>query len=75
MGTMFGFAFGGLSYQGPTSIPNLEVPVECTLNELYNGCTKHVTYNRTVISEENEYFMIINRFSNLMERQLRLFKN
>lgn len=48
MGTMFGFAFGGLNYKGPTSIPNLEVPVECTLNELYNGCTKQVTYTRTV---------------------------
>lgn len=45
---MFGFAFGGLNYKGSTSIPNLEVLVKCTLNELYNGCTKNVTYDRTV---------------------------
>jgi len=50
LGTLFGFAFGGLNYKGPSKIPNLEVPVECTLNELYNGCSKRVTYTRTVLN-------------------------
>jgi len=32
--------------------PTLEVVVDCTLNELYNGCSKTVTYNRTVLNHD-----------------------
>lgn len=49
---MFGFAFGGLNYQGPTSIDDLVVNVECTLNELYSGCSKEVRYERRVLNRD-----------------------
>ena len=51
---MFGFAFKGLNYEGAKSIPNLEVPVDCTLNELYNGCSKEVTYTRVVLNGDGQ---------------------
>jgi len=54
LGSLFGFAFGGLNYKGPTSIANLEVVVECTLNELYNGCSKKISYNRTVLNPDGK---------------------
>lgn len=54
LGSMFGFAFKGLNYEGAKSIPNLEVPVDCTLNELYSGCSKQVTYTRTVLNGDGQ---------------------
>ncbi len=54
LGSMFGFAFKGLNYEGAKSIPNLEVPVDCTLNELYNGCSKEVTYTRVVLNGDGQ---------------------
>jgi len=32
--------------------PTLEVTVECTLNELYNGCSKKVTYKRNILNKD-----------------------
>jgi len=54
LGSLFGFAFKGLNYQGPKSIPNLEVTVDCTLNELYTGCSKDVTYTRIVLNGDGQ---------------------
>lgn len=54
LGSLFGFAFGGLNYSGIRSVPTLEVVVECTLNELYNGCSKKVTYTRTVLNGDGQ---------------------
>jgi DnaJ homolog subfamily B member 13 len=54
LGSLFGFAFGGLNYGGARSVPKLEVIVECTLNELYNGCSKKVTYTRTVLNGDGQ---------------------
>ena len=54
LGSMFGFAFKGLNYEGAKSIPNLEVPVDCTLNELYTGCSKEVTYTRVVLNGDGQ---------------------
>lgn len=51
---MFGFAFKGLNYEGAKSIPTLEVPLDCTLNELYSGASKQVTYTRTVLNEDGQ---------------------
>lgn len=54
LGSLFGFAFKGLSYEGPKSIGTLEVPLDCTLNELYTGCSKEVTYTRTVLNGDGQ---------------------
>ena len=54
LGSMFGFAFKGLNYQGAKSIANLEVPLDCTLNELYTGCSKEVTYTRIVLNGDGQ---------------------
>lgn len=51
---MFGHAFKGLNYQGSKLTPALEVPLDCTLNELYNGCTKLITYTRTILNADGQ---------------------
>lgn len=44
--------------QYPTSIekviPNLVVPVHCTLSELYNGCTKEISYEKQILSNNGK---------------------
>ena len=47
-GTLFGSAFGGL-YNNFTDPPkDLEIQVELTLEELYIGCFKKVTFNKVI---------------------------
>ena len=43
---MMGEAFGMLSQGQQPNMKDKEVEVECTLNELYNGCAKKVKYSR-----------------------------
>lgn len=48
-GSMFGSAYGGAG-QKPASAPDdLTVACECTLEELYMGCIKKLTYERSVL--------------------------
>jgi DnaJ family protein B protein 13 len=49
---MFGYSFGGQNYKYRDAIPTLEVDVPCTLNELYNGCTKSVRFRRVVLNPD-----------------------
>lgn len=65
---MFGHAFGGQHYERKTLPPTLKVEVQCTLNELYNGCAKRVKYSRkrlnmdgktTTLKEEEKYLEIV----------------
>jgi DnaJ family protein B protein 13 len=54
LGSLFGFAFGGLNYQGVKSVKTLDVLVECSLNELYNGCSKTVTYTKSILNADGQ---------------------
>eukprot|EP01016_Furgasonia_blochmanni_P034292 TRINITY_DN3679_c0_g1_i3.p2 TRINITY_DN3679_c0_g1~~TRINITY_DN3679_c0_g1_i3.p2 ORF type:complete len:214 (-),score=49.83 TRINITY_DN3679_c0_g1_i3:938-1579(-) len=49
---MFGHAFGGQNYKPTLVNPPLIVPVKCTLNELYNGCSKKVAFARIVLNAD-----------------------
>jgi len=55
-GSFFGKAVRGLNQ--PKSLPpeDLVVPVECTLEELYNGCSKEVFYARRVLNQDKITF-------------------
>lgn len=35
-------------------VGNLIVPVHCTLTELYNGCTKNLTYDKKVLTKDGK---------------------
>mmetsp|Transcript_16469 Transcript_16469/g.29704 ORF Transcript_16469/g.29704 Transcript_16469/m.29704 type:complete len:215 (-) Transcript_16469:393-1037(-) len=50
--TMFGAALRGIKAAPAEAPANLEVEVECTLGELYNGCTKTVAYTKRVLSSD-----------------------
>lgn len=47
-GSLFGQAYGGINYPGLAKQPPLVVNVECSLNELYNGCSKEIEFERIV---------------------------
>lgn len=47
-----GYAFGAQNFPGIPPPPNLEVQVDCTLNELYNGCSKDIKYLRTILNND-----------------------
>jgi len=49
LGSLFGSAFGGANHKD-TNVP-LEKTIECdcSLEELYNGCEKQMTYTREVL--------------------------
>jgi hypothetical protein len=51
-GSMFGSSFGNQNFKGISFVPNLIVSVPCTLNELYNGCSKLVQYERTALNAD-----------------------
>ncbi|EAR85350.2 DnaJ (Hsp40) family B protein (macronuclear) [Tetrahymena thermophila SB210] len=52
VGSLFGYAFGAQNQSAPLPPKPLHVVVECTLAELYNGCSKNVTYQRTVLNKD-----------------------
>jgi DnaJ-class molecular chaperone len=43
-GSMFGDAFGGQNYPKPVAPKDIELTLNCTLYELYNGCLKKIAY-------------------------------
>ena len=49
-GSMFGYAFGGQNYQETKTLKDLEVEIECSLAQLYNGCSYPVKFQRTVVN-------------------------
>jgi DnaJ-class molecular chaperone len=50
---MFSSAFGGKYHKEKDALPPVEVFLECTLEELYNGCVKKLTYERQVLNSDN----------------------
>lgn len=51
-GSMFGAAFGGQNFPGLPPVKDLVVEVECSLNELYCGCMKEVSYLKTLLNND-----------------------
>ena len=47
-GSLFSNAFGALNYKDDTKYDDLIVEVGCTLNELYTGVAKQISYERKV---------------------------
>ena len=48
-GSCFGTAFGGMNQPKPEKLDDVEVTVECSLQEFYNGAKKEVKYQRQVV--------------------------
>ena len=49
---MFGSSFGNQGYQAPRTLTDLVVEVPCTLIELYNGCYKEISYQKSVLNND-----------------------
>lgn len=49
-GTMFTSAFGGQYAKEKEPLKNVEVDLDCTLEEMYNGCVKKLVYQRRVLN-------------------------
>jgi DnaJ-class molecular chaperone len=54
-GTIFGKGKGGLTEKRPEPPKNVVVELECSLEELYNGCIKKVVYSRMVLGVDNSF--------------------
>jgi DnaJ family protein B protein 13 len=68
-GSMFSSAFGGL-YAGEAALKeNLTVELECTLEELYNGCIKKLVYERRILNSDGRTTSRKNE-----ERDVEIFK-
>jgi DnaJ-class molecular chaperone len=52
-GSMFGDAFGGQNEPKPQPPKDIEVQLECSLYEFYNGCLKRVEIERQLLSHDN----------------------
>jgi DnaJ-class molecular chaperone len=50
---MFNSAFGGKYYKENDPLPPVEVFLECSLEELYNGCIKKLIYERQILNSDN----------------------
>lgn len=49
---IFSSQYGDLSKS--TAVPNLVVPVNCSLCELFNGCKKTLTYQKQILSKDGQ---------------------
>lgn len=68
-GSMFSSAFGGLYSKEDSPSDNLVVELECSLDELYNGCLKKLVYERRVLNSDGRTTSIKNE-----ERDVEIFK-
>ena len=50
--TLFGFAHNGATATPSPPIPDLNIKVQCTLGELFNGCHKDVNYSIRVLTND-----------------------
>ena len=50
--TVFGSAFGGQNKKSEEKLRPIVVNLECTLEELYNGCIKTIKYKKNNISQD-----------------------
>jgi DnaJ family protein B protein 13 len=68
-GSMFNSAFGGQYAPEKELLPNVEVNLECTLEELYNGCVKKLKYERKVLNSDGRTTLVKED-----ERDVEIFK-
>lgn len=52
MGSMLGFSFGSQNYKENKQKEDLVVQVECTLVEMYSGCSKTVNFQRLSLNRD-----------------------
>ena len=52
-GSIFGLAARGLNAAAEQPPENIVLAVECSLEELYNGCKKAITYTRRKLNQDN----------------------
>lgn len=50
LNSIFGSAYGGLNRPEDSPLPNIVIPLECTLEELYNGCIKTISYTKNTLN-------------------------
>ncbi len=48
-GSAFGSAYGGQKQPPKDDLPPIKIDLECSLEELYNGCVKNVKYNKNIL--------------------------
>ena len=51
---MLGDAFGGKNQPILPAPEDIEVTLECSLYELYNGCLKKVTYDKNILTHDGK---------------------
>ena len=68
-GTMFSSAFGGQYAKPKEALANVECNLECTLEELYNGCVKKLSYQRRVLNSDGRTTSVKDD-----ERDIEIFK-
>ena len=50
LNSIFGSAYGGLNRPEDPPLQNIVISLPCTLEELYNGCIKTITYNKSTLN-------------------------
>ena len=50
LNSIFGSAYGGLNRPEEAPLPNIIISLPCTLEELYNGCIKTITYSKNTLN-------------------------
>jgi DnaJ-class molecular chaperone len=68
-GTMFSSAFGGQYSKEKEPLRNVEVGLECTLEELCNGCVKKLNYQRKILNSDGRTTTLKDE-----EREIEIFK-
>jgi DnaJ family protein B protein 13 len=66
---MFSSSFGGQYYKEKDPLKNVEVEFECTLEELFNGCAKKLSYQRRVLNSDGRTTSLKDE-----ERDVEIFK-
>jgi DnaJ-class molecular chaperone len=51
-GSMFGDAYGGQNEPKPQPPQDIEVKLDCSLYEFYNGCIKRIEFDRQLLSHD-----------------------
>ena len=50
LNSIFGSAYGGLNRPEDSPLPDIKIPLPCTLEELYNGCIKTINYAKNTLN-------------------------
>jgi len=53
LNSIFGSAYGGLNRKKEPPLQNITLSLPCTLEELYNGCIKKITYKKNTLNYDS----------------------